>query len=452
MKRKKIQWGSISPIDGRYKQKSEVLRKYFSEESLMKLRLKVEVEYWIFFRKRVLKKKTKKRWIKRMRDWYRKFDNKSVLKIKTFEGEINHDVKAIEYFLREKMSKNKIPNDEWLHFGLTSEDVNNLAYGMAVKRGRERVILPVLKDILVRLNKIKSKYRSTVMLARTHGQIAVPTTFGKEISVFGARLDKEIRRLEKIKIEGKLNGAVGNFNALYLAFPKNKWVKFSEDFVSRLSFLPCQLTTQILPGDSYVRFFSQMKLINSILIGLCQDMWSYVGSEDVSLIVKKNEVGSSTMPQKVNPIDFENAEGNLGMANALMSFFEQKLSISRLQRDLSDSTVKRNFGVALAYSLLGYKSCLDGLEKISINRIKVNKDLDEHWEVLTEAVQTILRKEGDSEGYEKVKTLTRGKKMNQMEYLKFLDRLEIKGVVKKKLMKLSPRNYIGLASKLAAKK
>jgi len=237
-----------------------------------------------------------------------------------------------------------------------------------------------------------------------------------------------------------------------LAYPKNKWVKFSDDFVSRLSLLPCKVTTQILPGDSYVRFFSQMKLVNSILIGLCQDMWSYVGSEDVSLIVKKNEVGSSTMPQKVNPIDFENAEGNLGMANALISFFEQKLSISRLQRDLSDSTVKRNFGVAFAYSLLGYKSLIDGLEKISVNRKKTRKDLDEHWEVLTEAVQTILRKEGDSAAYEKVKTLTRGKKMNQMEYLKLIERLEIKGMVKKKLMKLSPRKYIGLASKLAAKK
>lgn len=440
--------GALSPLDGRYRPRVEPLSRYFSEQALIKYRVQVEIYYLIFLSEKGLAKKISSQERRFLLAVVKKFDTSQAEKVKAIEAKINHDVKAVEYFIREVLEKAGIDLSQFVHFGLTSEDVTNLAHGLMLKEVREEVILPLLDDLIKKLAHLARDYKNAAMVARTHGQPAVPTTMGKELIVFATRLGKERKNLAVLPVEGKLNGAVGNFNAQVLAFPKNDWLQLSSDFIGSLGLVPNLVTTQILPCDSYLKIFQSLKLINLILIGLDQDMWRYLSDNYFVQKVEKNQVGSSTMPQKVNPIDFENSEGNLGLANTLFSFFEEKLAISRLQRDLSDSTVKRNFGAALGHCLLGYQSCLAGLNKISLNQVLLQKDLDKHWEIITEGVQTVLRTEGETQAYEKVKTFAQGKKLTPSKVRKFIQTLKVNQKAKRKLLKLSPFNYLGLAPEI----
>ena len=442
---------AISPVDGRYRDRVERLRKYFSEESLIRYRIRVELEYWMFFHERILKKRilaTRKR---RLRGWYKDFDLRDARKVKEWEKITNHDVKAVEYFLREKMRKGHIKGEEWLHFGLTSEDVNNLAFGLALKGAMKKIVVPEIEKLCSSLRRKILRSKRAVMLARTHGQVAVPTTMGKELAVFLLRIQGCLKKLKKVEIEGKLNGAVGNYNALNFVFPKKNWIKYGKEFVTKMRLKPALVTTQILHGDSYIRMFSELSLLNSITIGLCQDLWRYVGDGYFKLKVVEGEVGSSTMPQKVNPIDFENGEGSLGMANSILRYFEEKLPISRLQRDLSDSTVKRNMGLALAYCILGYQSCTRGLEKLSVDRITMKKEVESHWEVITEGVQTLFRREGKSGVYEELLRISRGRHIGKREWEEVSKKLGLSRKMERQLKKLTPLGYVGLAEKLTSK-
>lgn len=439
---------AVSPIDGRYHSDTFSLSNYFSEFALIKYRVEVEVRFLIFFVTRVLKKKLSEAQEKKLHDIYLKFDLDDAQRVKEIESETKHDVKAVEYFLQEKLSLIKVGFTEYLHFGLTSEDTNSLALGLMLKHASEQLLFPQLSSLLTELTKSAVKYKAIPMLARTHGQPAVPTTVGKELIVYATALRNEFINLKKVQIEGKLSGAVGNFNALQLAYPKLNWLKLSDQFITSLGLKPNHFTTQILPADSYVKFFQSLEFINTIIIGFNQDMWRYISDEYFVQTVKEKEVGSSTMPQKVNPIHFENSEGNLGLANALLHHFITKLPISRLQRDLSDSTVKRNFGSALAYCLLAYKSCQRGLSRISPNKALLQIELLKHFEVVTEGVQTLLRTSGDSTAYEKLKAFSRGKKITQESLTNFINSLHIDSQTQNKLLSLTPLTYLGLAEQL----
>ena len=371
----------------------------------------------------------------------------------------DHDVKAVEYYMKNQLAKTSLKDVlEWLHFALTSSDTNALAMGLMLSDSLEQIILPKINEILKSLNRLAIQSAKLPMLARTHGQPASPTTFGKEIKVFSSRLERQVRQLKNQKISVKFSGATGNYNAHLAAYPKINWLKFSQNFIGKFNqgrLLKLELnsiTTQIEPHDSQIELFDTLKRLNTILIGLNQDLWRYISDEWLVQKPVAGAVGSSTMPHKINPIKFENSEGNLGMANALFEFFGSKLPISRLQRDLSDSTVERNFGTAFAHSLIAYNYLLKGLGKITVNKEKITDHLHGHPEIIAEAIQTVLRREGAEMPYEKLKELTRGKKVTLPDMYKFVDNLDVSDKIKKELKKFKPENYIGLAAKLAGLK
>jgi len=449
---------NITSLDGRYYDKTRVLSDYFSEQALMKYRVMMECEFLIFLSesKTTKLRKFTEAEIKTLRSLYEKFNDASYATIKEFEKTTNHDVKSVEYFIKEAMKKTTLKNVlEWVHFGLTSEDTNNIAYALILCDSVEQIMVPEIKKIVGELNTLAKKYAKLPMLSRTHGQSASPTTFGKEMKVFSARIEKQLEGLASIKIQAKLNGATGNYNALVAAYPKANWPAFSKKFIDRFNKNRSQkleanlITTQIECHDSYVAIFDTVRRINTILLDFSQDMWRYISDGYVGQIPKKGEVGSSTMPHKINPIDFENGEGNLGLANALFEFFARKLPISRLQRDLSDSTVERAFGTAFGHSYLAYTSLLKGLSKITIHEAKILEDLQAHPEVVAEAIQTVLRREGYPIPYEALKELTRGKEVTMKDFAVFIDTLNVSPQIKKELKKFTPETYIGIADKLA---
>ncbi len=455
--------GAINPLDGRYFEKTRALAPYFSEQALMKYRVMMEAEYLValsLLNKTALRKFTPNE-IKIVRSLYEKFDDNSYEEIKKTEQATNHDVKAVEYFLKQELSKTSLEDStEWVHFAITSEDTNNIAYALILSDAVSEVMLPEIEKIISELNILATKYQNLPMLARTHGQSASPTTFGKEMKVFVARLEKIVESLKNIKIQAKMNGATGNYNAHMAAYPEIAWLEFSEKFIEGFNKNPKErsqklevnlLTTQIECHDSYIAIFDALRRVNAILLDFNQDMWRYISDSWVGQIPKAGETGSSTMPHKINPIDFENSEGNLGIANSLFEFFARKLPVSRLQRDLSDSTVARAFGTAFGHSYLAYTSLLKGLGKIKINEAKIKEDLVLHPEVITEAIQTILRREGVAMPYEKLKDLARGKEVALIDIHKFINDLEVSDKIKRELLKITPENYIGLAPELTSR-
>ncbi len=443
---------ALSPLDGRYASKTEKLAYYFSEAALIQYRLLVEVE-WLIFLCNILKlpntRFLKDTEVKKLRSFYETFETKDAEKVKSIEKITNHDVKAAEYFLKEKIQKTSLKDiSEFVHFACTSEDINNLAYSLMVKKGIAEVLLPILEQIDEELKKQAKKYENIAMLARTHGQPASPTTMGKELINFVARLERQINNPAGFDFLGKINGAVGNYNAHYLAYPKIDWIKASQAFILMLGPTPNLYTAQIEPHDFNAEIFDCFRRVNTILIDLSRDLWLYISFEYFKQQLKKGEVGSSTMPHKVNPIDFENAEGNFGLANAIFSHLSEKLPISRLQRDLSDSTVFRNIGTAFGYSLIGYHSLLKGLGKLELNQAKIQEDLDKNWEVLAEGIQTVMRKNKIANSYEKLKELTRGKKITAKDLKNFVKTLKLPKEDQEALEKLTPATYLGLAEKL----
>lgn len=448
---------AINPLDGRYYERTRELAPYFSEQALMKYRTMMECEYLIALSasgKTGLRKFTANE-IKTIKSIYEKFDDSSYEAIKKIESVTNHDVKAVEYFIKEKLAKTSLKDaTEWVHFATTSEDTNNIAYALMIADSLERVMIPKIKSIVKELRALSTKYKNLPMLARTHGQSASPTTFGKEMFVFVARIEKRLKGHEGIKIQAKLNGATGNWNAHMAAYPAVNWPKFSQDFINsfnkgRNQKLEANLiTTQIECHDSYVAVFDTVRRINTILLDFNQDMWRYISDSWVTQRTKAGEVGSSTMPHKVNPIDFENSEGNIGIANALFEFFARKLPVSRLQRDLSDSTVERAFGTAFGHSYLAYVMLEKGLSKIAVNENKIKEDLLAHPEVVAEAIQTVLRRENYPIPYESLKELTRGKQVTMEDFAKFIDTLKVSEKIKAELKKFTPLTYTGIASKL----
>lgn len=439
---------ALSPLDGRYASQTSDLSLYFSEFAVIKARLIFEIEYLLFLsQKKIIPEFTPEEKLK-LTAIAEDFLLPQVKKVKEIEAEIHHDVKAVEYFLQRSMAEVSIKNAEYVHIALTSEDVNNCVYSLALQNSLQHIIFPQLKELIEQLCLKAEKTKNHVMLAKTHGQPAVPTTMGKELVVFALRLAKGLKRVSNVKIEAKMTGAVGNFNAHTVAFAQHDWFTVSQEFIEHLGLQPQLYTTQILLPDSYVQTFNELRQLNSILLDLNQDIWRYISDGVFVQTAAKGHVGSSTMPQKVNPIDFENSEGNLGLANALLYHFSEKLPISRLQRDLSDSTVKRNFGVALAHCLLAYTACLKGLQKIEFNANLLAEQLDAHWEVVTEGIQTILRTTGDEKAYDKLKEFSRGKVITQQSLTSFIESLDINLEAKIKLQKLTPSSYVGLAKEL----
>jgi len=444
---------ALSPLDGRYIAETESLRNYFSEFALIRDRVRTETAYLISLsRDAHLFRDLTSTELDLLNTLSDSFSLDDAHQIKDLERTTRHDVKAAENFLRLKLAPTTLSDlIEFLHFGLTSEDVNNIAQAVALRDSRDQVILPALDKILNQLIELIQKFKSIPMLARTHGQPAVPTTFGKEISVFYARLKKQYTQLESHGFEAKLTGAVGNFNALVSAAPQINWSKFSQKFIQSFGLESNLVTTQILPYDNWIEYFNTLHLVNSILIDFAQDMWRYISDDDLKLKVVASEVGSSTMPQKVNPIDFENAEGNLGVANALLEQYVRKLPVSRLQRDLSDSTVRRTFGVAIGHSLLAYASLAKALERVEANKSAMRAELEAHWEVIAEGAQTILRAAGVSEAYEQLKSIARGKEITKETFNQWIKGLSVDESVKEKLRALSPLTYVGLAEEIAEK-
>jgi len=437
---------AVSPIDGRYHQNTSPLNQYFSEYALYKYRLFAEVKYLLFFLKNILKRKISKKTKAEILKFVADFDVSEAEKIKKIEEEIRHDVKAVEYYLRPVLEKLGLEAAEYLHFGLTSEDINSMAYGLMLRDALKEIMIPEMKKLLLKIGTLADVYQNTAMIARTHGQVAVPTTLGKELVVFVVRIKNELKNLSEIQIEAKLTGAVGNYNALVAAYPEIDWITLGDKFIESLGLKANHFTTQILPSDNYVKIFQSLNLINSIIIGFDQDMWRYISDDYfIQELVDEKQVGSSTMPHKINPIDFENSEGNLGLANALLTHLITKLPISRLQRDLTDSTVKRNIGSVMAYCLLGYRSCLTGLGKVRANEEKLKEELLNHFEVVSEGIQTILRRSGDANAYEELRKVSQGKQLNSAELEKIVKGLKVSPEIKKKLRELTPDIYVGLA-------
>lgn len=425
---------SLSPLDGRYEKETAPLRDFFSEFAYLRSRARLELDF--------LSALSKTGICPPPNISLDTFTDQDALKIQEYEKTTRHDVKAIEYFLRERLPAELHP---FIHFGLTSEDVNNIAQALALRDSRDQVLLPALDNLISSLRDFAKKYRALPMLARTHGQPAVPTTLGKEIAVYLARLKTCREEIASHKFEAKLTGAAGNFNALHAAFPNINWLAFSRDFIQNLGLEPNLITTQILPYDNWHRYFQSLQLTNAILIAYAQDMWRYISDGWLKQKVVEGEVGSSTMPQKVNPIDFENAEGNLGVANALFAHYAQKLPVSRLQRDLSDSTVRRTFGVALGHTLLAWNNITRGMSRVDADEEKVKAELEAHWEVVSEGAQTILRATGRSDAYESLKSQTRGRQMDGVSYRRWVEALDVDEETRGRLMSLSPETYIGLA-------
>ena len=429
---------ALSPLDGRYQNETAPLREYFSEYAYLRARVRLELDF--------LSALSKMGFIRALTNSELAsldlFTDDDARKIQEYERTTKHDVKAIEYFLRERLPPELHP---WIHFGLTSEDINTIAQAIALRDSRDRILLPVFDSFIISLRNFAKKYRALPMLARTHGQPAVPTTLGKEIAVYIARLRKCRTEIVNHRFEAKLTGAVGNFNALQAAAPHVDWVSFSETFIQELGLEPNLVTTQILPYDNWIRYFQSLEVTNSILTDYTQDMWRYISEGYLKQAVIAGEVGSSTMPQKVNPIHFENAEGNLGVANALLRYYNQKLPVSRLQRDLSDSTVRRTFGVALGHTLLAWINLTRGMDRLEADEEKIKADLDSHWEVIAEGAQSILRVAGKSDAYESLKSRMQGRVVNEHEYHRWVEALEIDQETREKLMNLSPEKYIGAA-------
>ncbi len=447
---------AISPLDGRYAKKSDPLGSYFSEGALYKYRIIVEGEYLIKLSEtrgvgmRALRPKE----IKMIRALYA-CPPEMVERLREIDGITNHDVKAVEYFMKESFKGTSLEDvSEWLHFCLTSEDTNNLAYALMLAEATKLVMVPKIEMVMKEIQTMAVRHKKTPMLARTHGQPASPTTFGKECKVFIARLTRQVAQLKSYKVMAKLNGATGNYNAHLIAYPKVDWKKFTRNFIEHLGKMrrvqlePNLMTTQIESHDTYAELFDSYRRVNTILIGFAQDVWRYISDEWIVQKPKEKEVGSSTMPHKVNPIAFENTEGNLGLANAVLGFLSTKLPISRLQRDLTDSTVERNFGVALGYCLVGYVSALDGLSRIAVNETKMKEVLNANPQVITEAIQIVMRTQGIPVPYEQLKELSRGKKITIEILHKFINGLDIKSDLKKRLKKIRPENYIGLAAEI----
>ena len=443
---------SLSPLDGRYATKVDDLRNYFSEFALMKYRVAVELRYLAALgdEPRIAEvRKFSAAELKLVEKIIENFSEKDGAEIKKIESTTNHDVKAVEYFLQKKLAKTSLTNRiPFLHFALTSEDVNNLATAKMSADALKIVILPELRKLRSEILRRARGWRNLPLLARTHGQPATPTTLGKEFFVFVARLERKIRQLDAQEILGKMNGATGTFAAHAISFPAVNWENFSRKFVRKLGLTPNLATTQIESHDWIAEICDELRGVNNVSTDFARDIWNYISRGFFKLRKKDGEVGSSTMPHKVNPIDFENAEGNFGVANALLEFLSNKLPISRLQRDLTDSTVLRNLGVALGHSLLGWRSLATGISKLEVNRAAIAADLDANPEVLAEAIQTILRKNGDSSAYEKLKKLTRGEKLSVAKIREFVAKLDIPAADRKRLLELSPEKYIGIAAKL----
>ena len=441
---------SISPIDGRYNSKTRELSPFFSEFALIKFRVLVEIEYFLALCDLPIEnlhsvKSNDKKTIKSI---YSNFSTDDAIQIKKIEKNINHDVKAVEYFIKEKFIENGLGDySEYIHFGLTSQDVNNTAVPLMIKNSISEILLPELDSLLSHMNELADR-NSVPMIARTHGQPASPTTFGKEIRVFSARVQNQIDSLLNIPNNGKFGGASGNLNAHYISHPDINWDEFADNFIQSLGLVRLKPTTQIEHYDNMAAIFHNISRINTILIDFCRDVWHYISINYLTQKVKKNEVGSSAMPHKVNPIDFENAEGNLMFANSQLIFLAEKLPISRLQRDLTDSTVSRNIGVPLAHTKIAIDSLVRGINKIDINKIKIEEDLEKNWAVVAEAIQTILRREKISNPYELLKDLTRGnKEIDKETIIKFISKLPVKEGVRKELLSITPKNYIGNSGK-----
>lgn len=440
---------AISPIDGRYRNKIESLAGYFSEEALIRYRVLVEIEYFICLVEselpQLLKFPIDK--IEALRTIYKDFSSAEALRIKEIEKVTNHDVKAVEYFIKERFDDLGLePFKEFIHFGLTSQDVNNTAIPLSLKEAHEGVYLVQLTELIQKLSELSEEWKDVSMLAKTHGQPASPTRLGKEIQVFVERLNQQVSLLKQIPFAAKFGGATGNFNAHHIAYPNVDWKAFGKDFVeNRLGLSHSFPTTQIEHYDHLAAFFDGLKRINTILIDLDRDVWQYISMNYFKQRIKKGEVGSSAMPHKVNPIDFENSEGNLGMANAIFEHLSAKLPISRLQRDLTDSTVLRNIGVPIGHSLIGFNSTLKGLGKLLLNQEAFDKDLEDNWAVAAEAIQTILRRESYPDPYEALKGLTRtNATINQESIAAFIETLDIEDSIKQELKAINPHNYTGI--------
>jgi len=445
---------ALSPLDGRYSKSADPLRGYFSEQALIRYRVRIELE-WL----QALAAEPRIRELKRFstktaasfNSLVKNFSDRDAEHIKNIEAETNHDVKAIEYWLKAKLGRNAEAQAslEFIHFACTSEDINNLAYALMIAESREAVMLPGLDELVDALRRLAKRHAALPMLSRTHGQPASPTTLGKEMANFAYRLANARRRIAAVKIFGKINGAVGNYNAHRVAYPEVDWERFCRRFVERLGLQFNPYTTQIESHDWLAELLDAYAHANSVLLDLDRDMWGYISLGYFSQKLKKGEVGSSTMPHKVNPIDFENSEGNIGVANALLRHLADKLPVSRWQRDLSDSTAQRNVGVALGHSLLAYGGCLRGLGKLEADPRRLAADLDANWEVLAEAAQQVMRRHGVAGAYEKLKELSRGRRLDRRQLAAFIRSLPIPEEAKKRLLALEPGAYTGFAAALA---
>ena len=438
---------AISPIDGRYRKSTEDISRYFSEFALIRYRVFVEIEYFIALYELKLPelKNIKKSEIKNLREIVNNFSINDAKRIKKIEEKINHDLKSVEYFIKEKFKKLGIDEyKEFVHYGLTSQDINNTAVPLMLKDCLKKSIIPSIKILLKSIRNKSKKFKNIPMVSRTHGQPASPTTFGKEFQVFHERIKVQLDSLNKIPNNGKFGGATGNLNAHYVSYPKINWDSFSDKFLKKIGLIRSKPTTQIEHYDNMAAIFHCLSRINTILIDFSRDIWHYISINYLKQKVNKNEVGSSAMPHKVNPIDFENGEGNLMMANKIFQFLSEKLPISRLQRDLTDSTVSRNIGIPISHTKIALNSLLKGLEKIDVNKKEIESDLENNWSIISEAIQTILRREKVPNPYEKLKQITRGNsKIDKKLYLEFIDKLPVNNKVKKELKNISPKNYLG---------
>ena len=439
----------LSPLDGRYADLTAPLSEYFSEFAFLRERVRIELDFLAALSKTGLTRPLTDSESAQMASLKSNFSSADAESIQAHERKTRHDVKAIEYFLQDKLQdtslKDLLP---WIHFGLTSEDVNNIAQAIALRDSRDAIFIPALDALIDSLRGFARQTRALPMVARTHGQFAVPTTLGKEFAVYIARLKTARDEIIAHRFEAKLTGAVGNFNALQSAAPQIDWLAFSKEFIAGYDLLPNLITTQILPYDNWARYFDALRLTNSILIDFAQDIWRYISDGILRQAVVQGEVGSSTMPQKVNPIDFENAEGNLGVANSLFAHYAQKLTVSRLQRDLSDSTVRRTFGTALGHTLVAWLNLQRGMQRIAADEERIKAEVNAHWEVIAEGAQTILRAIGKHGAYESLKAQTRGRVVTESDYRLWCDALDVDEETRRRLQSLSPESYIGLAIQL----